>query len=149
MTVNQLSIFIENQPGSIAAFAHIMRENGINIRALSIADVQDYGILRAIVSDVHGASVALKNAGYVLRVTPVLAVPLKDNPGSLAETLDILSEAKINIEYLYAFVGRHENHAYVIFRVADKEIERAYSVLSKAGMTPISQDQLKKLESGV
>lgn len=146
MTVNQLSIFIENKPGSIAAFADILRANGINLRALSIADVQDYGILRIIVSDAHKASVVLKNAGYVLRLTQVLAVPLKDTPGGLAEALDALGEAGVNIEYLYAFVGRRQAQAFVIFRVADKDIERAHGVLARAGLTPVNQDQLKELD---
>lgn len=147
MTVNQISIFIENKPGSIAAFADILRTNGIDLRALSIADVQDYGILRVIVSDAHKATTALKNAGYVLRLTQVLAVPLRDTPGSLAEALDVLGAASVNIEYLYAFVGRRQDQAYVIFRVADNEIERAHMALAKAGLTPVNQEQLKQLDS--
>lgn len=144
MTVNQLSVFIENRPGSLAAFADLLRTNDIDLRALSIADVEDYGILRVIVSDVHAASVALKNAGYVFKITPVLAVPLKDAPGSLAEVLDRLGEAGINVEYLYAFVGREQNRAYVIFRVRDADIDKAVKTLTAAGCAPISQEELKR-----
>lgn len=143
MTVNQLSVFIENRPGSLAAFADLLRENNIDLRALSIADVEDYGILRVIVSDLHAASVALKNANYVFKITPVLAVPLKDSPGSLAEVLDILGADEINIEYLYAFVGREKDRAYVIFRVRDADIDKAVRVLTVAGCAPISQEDLK------
>lgn len=145
MTVNQLSVFIENKPGSLAAFSDLLRENDINLRALSIADVEDYGILRVIVSDAHKASIALKNASYVFKITPVLAVPIKDSPGSLSETLDILGSADINIEYIYAFVGREHGKAYVIFRVRDADIEKAVKILTAAGSAPISQEELKRL----
>ncbi len=144
MTVNQLSVFIENRPGSLAAFASLLRENNIDLRALSIADVEDYGILRVIVSDIHKASLALKDANYVFKITPVLAVPLQDEPGSLADALDVLGQAGINIEYLYAFVGRQQDKAYVIFRVRDTDIEKAAQALSKAGCAPISQEELKR-----
>lgn len=144
MTVNQLSVFIENRPGSLAAFASLLRENNIDLRALSIADVEDYGILRVIVSDIHKASLALKDANYVFKITPVLAVPLQDAPGSLADALDVLGQAGINIEYLYAFVGRQQDKAYVIFRVRDADIEKAAQTLSKAGCAPISQEELKR-----
>lgn len=144
MTVKQLSVFIENRPGSLAAFADLLRANNIDLRALSIADVEDYGILRAIVSDLHGASVALKNANYVFKITPVLAVPLKDSPGALAEVLDILGGANINVEYIYAFVGRQKDKAYVILRVRDDDIDKAAKILAQAGSAPISQEELKR-----
>lgn len=148
MTVNQLSVFIENRPGSIAAFADILRDNGIDLRALSIADVEDYGILRVIVNDVHKTSIVLKNANYVFKLTPVLAVPLKDSPGGLADALDILGADGINIEYLYAFVGRKQAHAYVIFRVRDADIEAAYKALCRAGYAPLSQEKLAEMDKG-
>lgn len=144
MTVNQLSVFIENKPGSLAAFADLLRKNQIDLRALSIADVEDYGILRAIVSDIHRASLALKEAGYVFKITPVLAVPMADSPGSLAEALEILGAANINVEYLYAFVGRQHDRAYVIFRVRDSDTDRAVRVLTDSGCAPISQEELKR-----
>lgn len=144
MTVNQLSVFIENKPGSIAAFADLLRADNVDLRALSIADVEDYGILRVIVSDVHRASISLKNANYVFKITPVIAAPLRDTPGSLADALDLLGGAEINVEYLYAFVGRQADKAYVIFRVRDADIDKAVRVLTEAGCAPISQDELKR-----
>lgn len=144
MTVNQLSVFIENRPGSLAAFADLLRRHNIDLRALSIADVEDYGILRVIVDDVHGASVALKNADYVFKITPVLAVPLPDEPGGLASALEVLGRNEINVEYLYAFVGRQQDRAYVIFRVRDADIDKAIKALAEAGCRPIGQEELER-----
>lgn len=143
MTVKQISVFIENRPGAISAFANILRENDIDMRALSLADVQDYGILRVIVDNVYNTSTVLKNAGYVFRITPVIAVPLKDQSGSLADVLDVLGRNDINVEYLYAFVGREQNRAFVIFRVSDEDIEKASKILNDAGYPPLSQDDLQ------
>lgn len=143
MTINQVSVFIENKPGSLSAFAHLLRENDIDIRALSIADVEDYGILRIIVDDVYKTTNVLKNANYVFKITPVLAVPLKDSSGSLAEVLDVLGNANINIEYLYAFVARQRGRAYVIFRVSEKDQEKAENVLTENGFAPVSQENLR------
>lgn len=147
MTVNQLSIFIENRPGSLATLANLFRQHNIDLRALSIADVEDYGILRVIVNDLHGASVALKNANYVFKITPVLAVPLPDEPGALARALDILGSQNINIEYLYAFVGRQQDRAFVIFRVRDADMDRAAQALAAAGMRPVGQEELDRQDS--
>lgn len=146
MTVKQLSVFIENRPGSLAHFADLLRANSIDLRALSIADVEDYGILRVIVDDVHKTSIVLKNANYIFKITPVIAVPLKDKPGNLADVLDILGNAEINIEYLYAFVGRQAGQAYVIFRMRDSDMEKAGQVLSAAGYTPLGEDDLRKMD---
>lgn len=142
MTLSQLSVFIENKPRSLSGFAHLLRDNGIDMRALSLADVQDYGILRIIVADVYKTSEVLKNANYVFKITPVIAVPLRDTAGSLAEVLDILGQNNINIEYLYAFVGRQRDRAYVIFRVADKDIENATRVLGNGGYMPVEAKDL-------
>lgn len=143
MTISQVSIFIENRPGSISVFANLLRDNQIDLRALSIADVEDYGILRIIVDDVYKTTTVLKAANYVFKITPVLAVPLKDASGGLADVLEVLGAAQINIEYLYAFVARQVNSAYVIFRVADADIEKADNVLSENGFAPVSQDELR------
>lgn len=142
MTLTQLSVFIENRPRSLSSFAHLLRENNIDMRALSLADVQDYGILRIIVDDVYRATTVLKNAHYVFRLTPVLGVPLRDESGSLAEVLDILGTNDINIEYLYAFVGRQRDRAYVIFRIPDADIDKASRALDKKGYMPVSAEDL-------
>lgn len=143
MTINQVSVFIENKPGSLSAFAHLLRENGIDIRALSIADVEDYGILRIIVDDVYKTTTILKSANYVFKITPVLAVPLKDSSGSLADVLDVLGNAGINIEYLYAFVARQKGRAFVIFRVSEADQDKAETVLIENGYPPVSQEELR------
>lgn len=142
MALNQISVFIENKPGSLSAFAHLLRENDIDMRALSLADVQDYGILRIIVSDVYRTSTVLKNAGFVFKITPVLGVPLKDSAGGLADVLDILGAGGINIEYLYAFVARQKDRAFVIFRVSDGEIEKTASLLSANGYEPVNEEDI-------
>ena len=143
MTVKQLSVFLENKPNRLSTFAMLLREHDIDMRALSIAEVEDYGILRLIVDDVDKASKVLKEADYVFKITPVLAVPLKDESGALADALVVLGKNGINIEYLYAFVGRPRNKAWVIFRVADEECEKAIATLAAAGHTPVGQDALR------
>lgn len=140
MPVTQISVFIENRPGTLAAFANLLRDNHIDMRALSLADVQDYGILRIIVDDVYATSTVLRNANYIFKITPVLAVALKDQAGSLAEALDILGGHGINIEYLYAFAGRERDRAYVVFRLADHEMNTAMTLLNDAGFPPVSAD---------
>lgn len=142
MSVKQISVFIENRPGSLAALAGVLRDNNIDIRALSIADVENYGILRIIVDNVYQAGSVLKKAEYVFKITSVLAVPLKDQAGSLAEALEALGKSDINVEYLYAFVGRQQNRAYVIFRVPDAESDKAVQALTANGFIPINQDEL-------
>ncbi len=142
MTVKQLSIFIENQPGRLSALTELLHNHNIDIRALSIAEVEDYGILRIIVSDVYNASTVLKNADYVFNVTPVLAVPLKDEAGGLAEVAAILGANNINIEYMYAFTARRKDKAYVVMRV--KETEKAIEVLVNHKYTPVCQQDLNQ-----
>lgn len=145
MTVSQLSVFIENKPGSLSAFTAHLRANGIDMRALSIADVEDYGILRIIVDDPVRTAEIVKGAAYVCRLTPVLAIPLKDSAGALDEVLNILGRNSINIEYLYAFVAREDNRAFVVFRVKDNDIVKAVAVLTASGHTPVNQQALKDL----
>lgn len=140
MPVNQISVFIENRPGTLASFANLLRENHIDLRALSLADVQDYGILRIIVDDVYATSTVLRNANYIFKITPVLAVTLKDRAGSLADALDVLGANNINIEYLYAFAGREHDRAYVVFRLDDQEMARAANLLRGAGFPSVSPD---------
>ena len=140
MPIKQISVFIENRPGSLAAVANLVREHAIDLRALSLADVQDYGILRIIVDDVYAASNVLRNANYVFKITPMLAVVLKDQAGSLADALGTLGNHNINIEYLYAFAGREHDRAYVAFRLDDGEMDRAAAILQDAGFPTISSD---------
>lgn len=143
MTVKQISVFVENKPGRLAEFTNVLRSNNIDMRALSMAETPDFGILRVIVDDPFGTACVLKDAGYIASITPVLAVKVADEPGSLFKILDILAEANINLEYTYAFLTRERDSAYIIFRVEDND--RAAEVLSKNGVTLISQDNLAAL----
>ncbi len=143
MTVKQISVFVENKPGRLAEFTNVLRNNNIDMRALSMAETPDFGILRVIVNDPFETACVLKDAGYIASITPVLAVKVADEPGSLFKILDILAEANINLEYTYAFLTREKDSAYIIFRVEDND--RATEVLSKNGVTLISQDKLASL----
>ncbi len=121
MWVKQISIFLENKSGRLAAVTELLAEHGFNIRALSIADTSDFGILRLIVNDPDRAYEVLKEAGFTVSETDVLAVEVPDQPGGLAGVLAILNKAGVNIEYLYAFVSKATENALVLLRVEDLE----------------------------
>lgn len=131
MFIKQISVFLENKSGRLAAVARLLAEEKINIRALSIADTSDFGILRLIVDQPDKACEALKRGGFTVSATEVLAVAVPDTPGALAPALAVLEAADINIEYLYAFVAKCADLAMVLFKVSDTE--RAKAVLRKAG----------------
>ena len=116
MKVEQISVFLENKPGALAEVTRILGESGVNIRALSLADTKDFGILRLIVNDNEKAMEILGRKGLTVRKTEVVAVEVPDRPGGLAEILKILFEADINVEYLYAFVQQSGENAIIIFR---------------------------------
>ena len=143
MTAKQISVFLENKPGQLAAFTEVLNDANIDMRAFSIADAQDFGIVRMIVNDSYQTACVLKEAGYILSVTPVLAVEIPDVPGGLNNVLQILGKNKIDIEYTYAFTARKKGTAYMIFRVVDNE--KAVEILGKEGIKLISQDQLIEL----
>jgi hypothetical protein len=140
MTIDQISVFVENRPGRLAEVTALLGGAGIDLRALSIADTENFGILRLIVSEPQRALDVLRAAEYVGSVTPVLAAPLTDAPGSLAEVLRALAEADINLEYLYAFITRQAGHAYVVLRVTDNE--RAAAVLAEHGIAAACPDEI-------
>lgn len=129
MKVEQISVFLENKPGALAEVTRILGESGVNIRALSLADTKDFGILRLIVNDNEKALEILGRKGLTVRKTEVVAVEVPDRPGGLAEILRVLFEADINVEYLYAFVQQSGENAIIIFRF--DETDRAISVLSE------------------
>ena len=143
MTIDQISIFVENKPGCLADVTKIMSDHQIDMRALSIAETPDFGILRAIVSDTEKTAQILKEAGYIYSITPVLAIAIADQPGSLHQVLEILKEYSINLEYVYAFVTRKEDEAYMILRVADND--KAYEVLSGRQVHVLTQEELNQL----
>ena len=121
MRVKQISVFLENKSGRLADVTKPLGKNGINIRALSIADTTDFGILRLIVNKPEEANRILRSEGFMVSETDVIAVEVPDRPGGLAGVLEVLEQAEINIEYLYAFVGGSSKGALVIFKVEDCE----------------------------
>lgn len=132
MNIKQLSIFVENKKGRLADITEILSDVGANIRALSIADTTDFGILRLIVDDPEAAALALKDAGVTVSITNVIAVGIDDVPGAFARPMRILSDAGIDVEYMYAFITRKSEKAYVILRVADNDA--AAKVLDENGV---------------
>jgi hypothetical protein len=133
MTIDQISVFVENKPGKLVEVVETLGENGIDLRALSIADTSDFGILRIIASDPQKALEVLKKAEFVTSVTKVLAVSVADTPGSLARVLRILSDAGIGVEYVYAFITHEKDRAYVIIRVEDND--KAAEMLTAQGVS--------------
>ena len=133
MKIKQISIFLENKSGRLARVTKVLGDSKINIRALSIADTTDFGILRLIVNDPDTAHRILKEAGFSVNVTDVIAVEITDSPGGLADPLEYLRAAGINIEYLYAFLTRASEAALVVFRV--EQIDEAVRVLQEKGVT--------------
>ncbi|MDD2852652.1 MAG: ACT domain-containing protein [Desulfuromonadaceae bacterium] len=127
MKVEQISIFIENKSGRLAEVTRILGETGINIRALSLADTSDFGILRLIVNDGAKATTVLKESGFTVSKTEVVAVEVPDRPGGLSAILQTLDREAINVEYMYAFVERCGENAVIIFRF--DETDKAIAVL--------------------
>ena len=140
MAITQLSLFLMNQPGQLVDAVGILSEGGANIRAMSIAESNDFGILRAIVSDTNLA-VSLLKEKYLISKTEVIAARMGDKSGSLYPILKALNEANINIEYMYAFTGTGVDEAYVVLRVND--VETAEAVLKASGIPTLSDDNLK------
>ena len=144
MIIKQLSVFIENKPSAMHSMTKILAEHGIDMRALSLAETTDFGIARIIVDDVYNAANILKDAGYIHSLTPVLAVAIPDSPGGLNKVLEILSDAEVNVEYMYAFLGgKNTNHAYMIFRVED--VSAASAVLSSHGIQTVGQEEINNI----
>ena len=142
MTVKQLSVFVENKQGMLKDIVNSISSSNVNIRAMSIADTKDYGILRLIVSDIQAAKMALTD-DCLSSVNDVIAVGLDDKAGSLADILNILSEKGIDIDYLYAFTAHTNNGAYVVLRVADTKAAEA--VLAEKNVPMLSEDDLKNI----
>ena len=143
MSLKQLTIFVENKKGSLVDITKILADSNVNLRALSIADTQDFGILRIIVNDNETATKALNDAGYLIKMTDVVGVKIGDQPGKLSKALEVLDKADINMEYLYAFMARTEKHAYVVLRVADNDA--AETALEDAGFHMITDADVDKL----
>lgn len=143
MAIKQLTVFVENKQGALVSVTDTLAANNVNIRALSIAETEEFGILRLIVNEQELAEETLKGAGYLIKVTEVVGVKIGDRPGNLSAALGVLSKAGINLEYLYAFMARTEKHAYVVLRVEDNAA--AEEALSYAGFHIITDADIGKL----
>ncbi|MFP5212087.1 MAG: ACT domain-containing protein [Acidobacteriota bacterium] len=135
MRVEQISVFLENKAGRLSEVTRILAETGINIRALSLADTSDFGILRLIVNDNDKAKEALKAQGFTVGKTDVVAVEVGDRPGGLHKILDVLHRSNVNVEYMYAFVHQSGNNAVIIFRFDN--LDEAVKVLTENGVKVI------------
>ena len=143
MALKQLTVFVENKQGTVVAVTEALANAQINLRALSIAETDGFGILRIIVNDEAAAETVLKEKGYLIKVTEVVGVKIGDAPGKLSAALKTLDDAGINVEYLYAFMARTERHAYVVLRVEDNT--QAEAVLESAGFHLITDFDVNKL----
>ncbi|MCK5812289.1 MAG: hypothetical protein KAG94_05285 [Clostridiales bacterium] len=140
MLVKQISVFLENKEGRIARVTKVLSEKQINIRALSIADTTEFGILRIIVDNPVKAQSTLKENGFTVTTTEVIAVAIEDQPGGLAHALDILHSNKISVEYLYAFISKASKKANVILRVED--CEKAIDCLQSKDFTVLTASEV-------
>ncbi len=143
MAIRQLSMFVENKKGALAHVLKQFSDNGIGLRAMTIADTRDFGILRVIVDDIEGAQKALHDAEIVFSVNEVIAAEAADVPGGLASVLNILMDEEIDIEYTYAFVVESGDRACAILRVSD--VEAGEQVLSKAGVPLVTEDEILRI----
>lgn len=143
MLVEQIAVFLENKSGRLAEITTVLAENDVNIRALSVADTADFGILRLIVDKVEKAKAVLKDNGFTVGKTHVIAVEVEDKTGGLAKVLQCLTKADINVEYMYAFVNKTAENAVLIFRF--EKMEEAITTLQKDGFTILTKDQICNL----
>ncbi len=143
MAIKQLTVFVENRKGTMVSVTETLSENDVNIRALSIAETQDFGILRLIVNEEEKAMKALEEKDYLVKAIDVVGVKIGDEPGKLSKALEVLEKEEINVEYLYAFMARTEKHAYVVLRVADNAA--AEKALVDAGFKLITEADVCKL----
>ena len=143
MRVEQISIFLENRAGRLFEVTHTLAEAGVNIRALSLADTSDFGVLRLIVNDNEKAEAALKTSGFTVGKTNVVAVEVSDQPGGLHAILDALQKGGVNVEYMYAFVQQSGSNAVMIFRFDNSD--EAIETLQREGFTILRSGQLSSL----
>ncbi len=140
MQINQLSIFVENKAGRLMEIVNVLKENNVNISALSLADTTDFGVLRMIVCDPDKAKTALRESGVIVKTTPVLALPIDDTPGGLAAMLSLFCAENIAVEYMYAFATRTNSKAVMVLRVDD--VEKAQKLLLAKGFGDLDSAQL-------
>ncbi|MBQ9321252.1 MAG: ACT domain-containing protein [Eubacterium sp.] len=144
MSVKQISIFVENRPGAMHEMTNVLAENKIDMRALSLAETEGFGIVRIIVDDAYEATTVLKEAGYINKLTPVVVVAIPDETGGLNKVLSLFTDNEINVDYMYAILGGKEiNEAYMIFKVDDPK--KAESVLRAKGIRIVQQEEMAAL----
>jgi hypothetical protein len=143
MYIKQISVFLENTKGSLSRLTRLLSKAGVDLVALTIADTEQYGIMRCIVSDTELGLKIMKEAGYVARLTDVVGVSVPDQPGGLAEVLKLLNAADVAVEYLYSFVRTHGSHAMVIFRLSDNE--KGIRVLQDGDIELLTQEEVRSL----
>ena len=140
MNIHQISVFLENRTGQLAEITRLLAEANVDIRAISIAETADYGLARMIVDDSHKASAILLQHGDILSMTPVWAVEVPDRPAGLAELLEILADAHVDVEYMYSLFTHRDGYAYMVMRVSDDP--RFLDALGKRGIRIMSKDDL-------
>ena len=138
--VKQLSIFVQNRSGKLAASLSVLRDSGIDVRALTIADTPDFGILRLLVDDAAKAEAVLHDNGFLVQTTDVVVVPVRDERGGLASLLAPMAEAGVNIEYMYSLIARDAKDAYMVFRVSDNAAFLA--MLDAKGLKYVGPEEL-------
>ena len=143
MSIKQISVFLENKPGTLNDLTKVFAEAGVDMRALSLAETKDFGIARIIVDDVYEAANVLKEAEYVSSLTPVLAYEIPDEPGGLNKLMKEFTAAGVNVEYMYAFLGGVSKTAYMIFRVSDTKAAEA--ALASRGLHSLTQDDISEI----
>ncbi len=143
MTIKQVSVFAENRAGGILDVIRALGDAQVDIRALSVADTQGFGILRLIVDDVEKAKEVLSANGTIFSITEVVGVKVPDSPGGLSHVLSLMADHDINVEYLYAFVSVSGTSAYVVLRVPDND--QAMAILKEGGIDLVSEDEIKAL----
>ena len=143
MFIKQISIFVENKPGRLSAVTNILKENNIDIRALSIADTRDFGILRLIVNDPQKACEVLKDADCTVTLTDVMAVAVDDTPGGLAKIMELLYAGQISVEYMYAFISKTDKEAFVILRVEDNDT--AEKIFAENNVKRLTQSDIAEM----
>lgn len=140
MSIKQISVFLENKEGRLWEACDMLGRAGVNIRALSVADTEDFGIARMIVDNPKKAVEALKNGGFAVGETDVVVVEVPDKPGGLASVLEILKNAGLNVEYLYCFVGPEKKGAVDVMKV--EEVERAEEILREKGIKLLPPEEV-------
>lgn len=143
MAIKQLSIFVENREGTLVTVTDAIAKSGVDIRAMSVADTNDFGIFRLIVTDIDRAKQALDEANAFVSITEVVGVAVEDKPGALAEVVRLLADHNINIEYMYAFITVSKQFAYVVLRVADNA--EAEKILTENGIKLVDEAEMEQL----